>query len=94
MWPTISDSAEIGKPMTEKNISEARPKASAGNTSGDMNRLSSSRAVNFSDRAIASDAATPKTTARMVVASATLKLLAAAKCNCQASISATYQRKE
>ncbi len=43
---------------------------------------------------MASEAATPSTTASIVVHSATLKLLAAAKCSCQASISAAYQRSE
>ena len=71
-------------PTSENSISAARPKASAGSTSGDMNRESSSRADSVGERAIASAAATPSTTDRPVAHSATMRLFLAAKCSCQA----------
>ena len=89
-----SVTGDTDNPITEKNINAARPKASAGRTRGDMNRLSSTRAFQEADRAIASDAATPSTTESPVVQAATLRLLAAAKCNCHASKRAAYQRNE
>ena len=59
-----------------------------------MNRLSSTFPVRVGEREMPSEAATPNTTDRSVVQAATFTLFQAAKCNCQASSSATYQRNE
>ena len=68
--------------------------ASAGSTSGDMKRLSSTFAVSRSDRAMPSAAATPSTTESTIVQSATFRLLIKANWSCQAFHSSTYQRNE
>src|ERR1700722_7504492 len=76
------------------NMSAAKPKANAGNSSGDMKSRSAARINGARLRAIASDAAGPGTTEMIVVQKATTRLFHAARCIWSASISAAYQRSE
>src|SRR5882672_3449965 len=94
VWPTTSVSGDTGNPAKVNSISAERPKASAGSTSGDMNRESSTLAVNAFERAMPSAAATPSRIDNAVVDSAIFSEFAAAKCSCHASSSAAYQRSE
>src|SRR5438128_1694954 len=82
------------KPSLWMKISAAKPKASAGSSSGDMNRRSQARASSERLRARPSAAAVPSTTASTVVQNATTRLFQAAACIWSASMSATYQRSD
>src|SRR5262249_52513359 len=75
-------------------ISAAKPKASAGSSSGDMNRRSTARMSGERLRAMPSAAAVPSTTEITVVQNATTRLFQAAACIWSASISAAYQRSD
>src|SRR5215470_3210103 len=75
-------------------MSAAKPKASAGSSSGDMNRTSQARMSGERLRAMPSAAAVPSTTAMTVVQNATTRLFQAAACIWSASISAAYQRSD
>src|SRR5437868_1825631 len=90
----ISALVDTGKPITEKNISADREKASAGSTSGDMNIWSRARAGHALERAIDSAAATPSRTEAIVVVNATLKEFQAADCSVVSSVSAAYHCSE
>src|SRR3974390_1522073 len=92
--PITKVSTETCQPIIEKKIRAERPKARPGKISGDMNKESSRLAASKREPAIPSAAATPSSTDRNVVHVATLKLLSAASCNCQASSRPTYQRSE
>src|SRR5271155_1003402 len=81
-------------PSLLMKISAAKPKASAGNSSGDMKSRSAARISGDRLRAIASDAAVPSTTEMIVVHNATTRLFQAARCIWSASISAAYQRSD
>src|SRR5436309_519262 len=74
--------------------SAAKPKASAGSSSGDMNSMSKLLAAAPRERAIASAAAVPSTAESTVVQKATTRLVHAARCIWSASSSATYQRND
>src|SRR5882757_9777720 len=76
------------------NTSAAKPKASAGNSSGDMNSMSNAFANALLEREIASDAAVPSTAESTVVQNATTRLVHAACCIWSASSSARYQRND
>src|ERR1041384_6593397 len=82
------------KPSLLTNTSAAKPNASAGNSSGDMNSTSAARTHFDRLRAIASEAAVPSTTAITVVQNATTRLAQAARCIWSASSSAQYQRSD
>src|SRR5262249_37697893 len=71
--------------------SAAKPKASAGSSSGDMNSRSNSRAAALRERAIASEAAVPRTAEIAVVQNATTRLVQAARCIWSGSSSALYE---
>src|SRR5262249_50733210 len=75
-------------------ISAAKPKASAGSSSGDMNRRSQARTQAERLRAMPSAAAVPSTTEITVVQNATTRLFQAAACIWSASMSAAYQRSD
>src|SRR5271170_3777921 len=81
-------------PSLLMKMSAAKPKASAGNSSGDINSRSAARISGARLRAIASDAAVPRTTEIIVVQKATTRLFHAARCIWSALISAAYQRSE
>src|SRR5689334_10828793 len=68
-------------PSLWMKISAAKPKASAGSSSGDMNRTSQARAKAERLRAMPSAAAVPSTTETTVVQNATTRLFQAAACN-------------
>src|SRR6516162_10061503 len=72
----------------------AKPKASAGSSSGDMNSTSQARASGERLRAMPSAAAVPSNTESAVVQNATTRLFQAAACIWSASSSATYQRND
>src|SRR4029079_16308350 len=72
----------------------AKPKASAGSSSGDMNSTSATRTHFEELRAMASEAAVPSSTEMMVVQNATIRLAQAARCIWSASMSAQYQRSD
>src|SRR6266581_1124681 len=76
------------------NTNAAKPNASAGNSSGDMNSMSKALAAAPPERAIASAAAVPSTADRIVVQNATTRLVHAARCIWSASSSARYQRND
>src|SRR5713226_1282919 len=74
--------------------SAAKPNASAGSSSGDMNSMSNALAAAPREREIASAAAVPSTAESTVVQNATTRLVHAACCIWSASSSARYQRND
>src|SRR5712692_3843169 len=74
--------------------SAAKPNASAGSSSGDMNSMSNALAAAPREREIASAAAVPSTAESTGVQNATTRLVHAARCIWSASSSATYQRND
>ncbi len=96
-WPSMMRLSDGRKPSKVKYISAASPKATPGRIIGDMNIVSSMRAHCRPLRAIASDAAVPKSVARAVAQSATSRLLLAARWICReraASNSSAYHSSE
>src|SRR5258708_34776887 len=76
------------------NTRAAKPKASAGSTSGDMNSGSKPRAQPPPDREIARAAAVPKVVDTTVAQNATTRLVQAACCIWVALSSAVYHRRD
>jgi hypothetical protein len=72
-WPMTSVQNPSRTPITLNVVRAAKPKASAGRSSGDMNSESSARAHAAGFRAMARAPATPSTTETTVAASATAK---------------------
>ena len=68
------------KPSLWMKMRAAKPKASAGSSSGDMNRTSQARASGERLRAMPSAAAVPSNTESAVVQNATTRLFQAAAC--------------
>ncbi len=93
-WPIASVASDGGTPSSENSISDAKPNASAGRISGDMNSRSSARAQPPRLRAIASAAGTPSSTEADTAIAATCRLIRAAAWISLASSSAAYQRSE
>src|SRR3954470_2152034 len=93
-WPSTRNVRLGEKPIRLMKTSAAKPNASAGNSSGDMNSTSAARTHFDALRAIASEAAVPSTTEMIVVQNATIRLAQAARCIWSASSSAQYQRSD
>ena len=93
-WPSTRNGMLGENPIRLMKTSAANPNASAGSSSGDMNRTSAARTHSERLRAIASEAAVPSTTEISVVQNATTRLAQAARCIWSASSSAQYQRSD
>src|SRR5262249_51139187 len=81
-------------PARLKAISGAKPKASAGRSSGDMKSASSARAHRERLRAIPNAPRVPRITDAAVTTTATQRLFPAARWSCPAPASARYQRND
>ena len=93
-WPSTSSGMLGESPSLLMKTSAAKPKASAGSSSGDMNSRSQ-RLTHFDGCARwRCEAAVPSTTEMGVVQNATTRLFQAARCIWSASSSAQYQRSD
>ena len=96
-WPRIMSGMDSGSRSVLKNISAARPNASVGRMSGDMNIASSACVHHVLRPLMASAAAVPRTTEIAVADTAMTRLFQAAVwicADCTGSNSAEYQRSD